>query len=848
MKHLYKKISLEPYISRQCGIIPSYESGYDTIVSFDPKTSMTSNYGMIPMSVSFDDNCLSYSELMFRYHFCKDYIKLLTTNHQCKNIKYNSSIDYYEHEIQYKTIELENEYREKDKTFIEYGGYDLISFCEDKCFPTFVFEEHFKNDDILDAWDVHRMSFVDINKWVKKLEELEIGDDCDKCRYEELYGNEVKSKMNDWLKNLLPISECSISTIDIPILFTTSIENLGEFTIFSKDWNEGEDYGSEGATVIFNDDLYEFKPKGDDFGSLYSTKYKENYFPNENAIEGTWMKEWLGKSGNNLKYNKNQWNKKGVYVLDIIPELRNLLIKDEKDKILNYLDKLKCDFYSFKDGLKTLLPKYEDEDETKYKDVMSYQYNIDTNNGLGFFYIKGNLYRVFESEYIIYDNEICLIYDFESSNIGIKYCTINGIKYYSYYEDNSHKINIPYYEDNLHKINIITLNGNIGSFIYLNDTPILIEDNQIKLYDKLNECYIIYNKFDGITEVDGNIIYINDNESFKFNRKDNGSDIEYVNDNTILTYVGWYYNSDSYNKEKLYEISGNTLYFHKPYKIYDKTKTTGYTETKLSLLIDDVVAYDDMGNKLPCSLNKDKNGNYKHPSHNELMDINFHVGNTSQISFLFNNNYFGNIITDIFYYYNDSFGNKVCTSTTINGTIELKEKFNADYNRNGFVINKLMCDITYYIGAILIKDINNNKYTYSNGGVKYIDSITLEESICSYYRDEFDSIILKYYNFIYDSKYVVNNEYNNSKNSVNMAYFEINKTMNDIGDTNELINDQILREEYKLGIATKEKIESNVYIDRGISSAFEKHLKLLDVNSLESLEQLNNGYFNIKKN
>ena len=72
--------------------------------------------------------------------------------------------------------------------------------------------------------------------------------------------------------------------------------------------------------------------------------------------------------------------------------------------------------------------------------------------------------------------------------------------------------------------------------------------------------------------------------------------------------------------------------------------------------------------------------------------------------------------------------------------------------------------------------------------------------------------------------------------------------MNDIGDTNELINDQILREEYKLGIATKEKIESNVYIDRGVASSFEKHLKLLDINSLESLEQLGNGYFNIKKN
>ena len=114
---------------------------------------MTSNYGMIPMSVLFKGKCLSYSELMLKYHFCKDYIKLLTTNHQYKNIKYNS-IDYYNHEIQYKTIELEREYREMDDKFNNYGGYDLISFCEDKCFPTFVFEEHFKNDDILDAWNV----------------------------------------------------------------------------------------------------------------------------------------------------------------------------------------------------------------------------------------------------------------------------------------------------------------------------------------------------------------------------------------------------------------------------------------------------------------------------------------------------------------------------------------------------------------------------------------------------------------------------------------------------------------------------------------------------------------------
>ena len=87
----------------------------------------------------------------------------------------------------------------------------------------------------------------------------------------------------------------------------------------------------------------------------------------------------------------------------------------------------------------------------------------------------------------------------------------------------------------------------------------------------------------GITEVDGILFILMIMNHLNLIEKIMEV-IEYVNDNTILTYVGWYYNSDSYNKEKLYEISGNILYFHKPYKIYDKTKTTGYTETKLSLL------------------------------------------------------------------------------------------------------------------------------------------------------------------------------------------------------------------------------------------------------------------------
>jgi hypothetical protein len=53
------------------------------------------------------------------------------------------------------------------------------------------------------------------------------------------------------------------------------------------------------------------------------------------------------------------------------------------------------------------------------------------------------------------------------------------------------------------------------------------------------------------------------------------------------------------------------------------------------------------------------------------------------------------------------------------------------------------------------------------------------------------------------------------------------------------------REEYRFGISTLENVDSDIYIDRGINAAFEKHLKLGEVTSLEALEQYGNGYFKI---
>ena len=67
----------------------------------------------------------------------------------------------------------------------------------------------------------------------------------------------------------------------------------------------------------------------------------------------------------------------------------------------------------------------------------------------------------------------------------------------------------------------------------------------------------------------------------------------------------------------------------------------------------------------------------------------------------------------------------------------------------------------------------------------------------------------------------------------------------DIEDYDGINISPTFMEEYKLGLAMIEKVDSDIYIDRGINSAFEKHLKLGEVTSLETLTQMGNGFFKV---
>lgn len=59
----------------------------------------------------------------------------------------------------------------------------------------------------------------------------------------------------------------------------------------------------------------------------------------------------------------------------------------------------------------------------------------------------------------------------------------------------------------------------------------------------------------------------------------------------------------------------------------------------------------------------------------------------------------------------------------------------------------------------------------------------------------------------------------------------------------------LIIDENKLGVAIQEKIQStNIYIDRGTVRAMDYHLRLLEAKSLESLEQIGNGFFKFNSN
>lgn len=211
-----------------------------------------------------------------------------------------------------------------------------------------------------------------------------------------------------------------------------------------------------------------------------------------------------------------------------------------------------------------------------------------------------------------------------------------------------------------------------------------------------------------------------------------------------------------------------------------------------------------------------------------------------------------------------------------------------------YMYDDIYCDITYYVGATLSrkegkeynlasyargdKHSKNSTYSgksFSNYGVEYTETVRFVKTNLEYYlkkpKDE-NSILpskrkkpcnhsVSYPIYVYvltqDLTRVDESQYK-TEYSVPIAdfKFEINifsgngdtfgeKYPEEMATHNNLQVFPTYREEYRFGVSSIENVDSDIYIDRGINAAFEKHLKLGEVTSLEALEQYGNGYFKI---
>ena len=342
--------------------------------------------------------------------------------------------------------------------------------------------------------------------------------------------------------------------------------------------------------------------------------------------------------------------------------------------------------------------------------------------------------------------------------------------------------------------------------------------------------------------------------------------------------------------------------------IYNAKEITGHTLSKLNNLASTNRLCDDIGNSIngiyndTCRLINGEESSlssmtYAQPPIYTVLEPLYQVGNTSLIgkfkltqedpSKITNDvNYFiGNIINGMEFYYKDVNGNKTsasakCSSsvTSLSAITFVESAKTQIDNTNIDIIfdDNLYCDIEYYIGATLKRNSGTpfklaEDYNY---GVKYNETVKFVKTPTFYGlkvepedkeivpTQQYDTVNLPHKYTIYTYEMVqdltnVENDTYETIHQIPLARFttEINLVdsnlesnfshYQDMDKYNGVDVSPVYQEEYKLGTAMKEKVDADIYIDRGINAAFEKHLKLGEVTSLEEMTQFGNGYFKI---
>ena len=805
MKKIQKKISLEQFKSRMPGIIDSYidnstDNTWDFDINYRNGVPYT-NYGLIPKSIKLDGKTVSYNTLVNWYHFIEFYVELLSINLSCGEIKYRNAVEYYNVEKQpkYKLSECE-EFDSKCKEILLYfkntdGGSNIVelySYLTQTYFPKYVIEDKYK-----DIWNKSYLSLAEVHKWIKWFEErndlygnienCSKSDDCCDCeKYTKLGGLNTYNKLKEFILQIEKPIGLTDAYATIPIILSTTIDDMGEYSIFYEEWVPGHDYGNQGHIVV-NYDGESYILKEEKFGSSYNS-YKE------------------------LEFKFDDWTKADI--------------KSQEEGVVGK--------YAYNHDGKLCI-----DDDINIKN-MSKSYNINTNGNLGFYVIKGVPYRCNKMNVVNVNDKLYQVYyDYENN----PYITIGKKNYYGLYNNGGYTFNFK---------------GNHDLTIQVMD--VVVVDNSIYEVSgtSITSNNIIYNKVHAYSVINGNKIYFDENYNVIVPYKDE-NEIKYETTEQVL---GSKINNDDLLHDSSvvafgYCVSGNVLYVHQnDYIVYDNTLLSGNTESKLSCFLSANLEVDNIGNKLPGLLQEsNKNKSWLTLPYKPKTIVHITTENEDKV--------WCDYLESITFYYSDSFGNRLAEEKYKDNydnldisLIEsiLKEKFSRStsddtFGSEHFLVSDLKCEFKYHMGCVIIKKKNaDGTYDYSiengNSGVTYHDNVTLIKKQCEFYLNNTSFYMMNYYDMVFDTKNYTDDTYGHN---VTVPIAKFSCKMNSF-DNDNYVNFPLIREEYKLGSSSHEKIESDIYINRGTARAIDNHIKLMEVRSLESLEQYGNGYFKIIKN
>lgn len=886
MKTIQLTYSLEWFKSRLPSVYPSYDG--DELLFFDEESikkrdnRLMSNYGTVPLDIcpkllgydGFKDKGnkfkISWNTFSKWFHEFKLYYWLLNDGGSCKRV-YSSATDFYDSEYKpSSTVQLpfgpdRSSYEELDKSFKERGGNvsEIKNSCEgkdDKVVVGYRDNGFFKwiCDNIVPSfeipseyvgyWNTNRIYYPNVISWISWFEErkgypselnkcAESDDCCDCEEYIRRGGEKLLESLKTWFKetnsnilkikgiiegnlqNFAPHAFCEInvsSCFGKPSLQSILSEEYNTKTDFrhgSYDSTSNTSGGTvvdvDGVSMHFKDDS---RPNG---GSTFNKKYMEMEY-DDSAFE-----EYLPMYANDNKSSFSVSSDMAYYGVD-------------------------------KDGVK----KYGSEDD--YKDGFSTKFSteakIERNGKYGWFLIDGELYEVSPIESVEMNGEKIPV--FRENGTNTPYVIVGGRDVYAEYDFKSNSYSFSFNgnatfrrnpsQDSLDAsgIRCISYNGVIKTFPSTSDTI---------TFSLSNGDTVDYNLIDGYSIVDDSIYYIYKGKVTSGDTLDEVAEDEATMSGDVITI----------------KAKGDI-------KISKCNVIIGTTSSKLLGLRSFNVMTDDNGNMIEALNTTPTKDTYNYqPLEGSELEPLYQVGNVACVSAFslsyedYENNkkknepspirHVGDIISSMTFYYADANGDKILdTVKKVGGAI--KSSLNAiqestkkatEYKNNypmEVISDNVYCEIVYNIGATIVYDKAKASYSIDgDSGVTYTEIVEFEKVKTEYYLGS-DSHSYPIYVYKLRQGDSPTASFTAPINVFDTSLTTTYSSIDGMDDYNGLDAYPTFQDAYNIGISSLPIVDSDVNIDRGNNAAFEKHLKIGEVTSLEALENYTNGYFKMMEN